>query len=161
MIEGRRVLPIGRKPLVLEYNRGGIATRSRRPIVIFAVITSLISVGVLGAGVSNKFTSRTCRYSRETVCKTDLSALELALDSFEVDVGRYPTGQEGFAALYEAPPGTEARWRGPYLKQGHFRDPWGRPFQYYPCVKPPHNSYRLVSSGPDGVEGTADDVTSD
>lgn len=158
MIEGGRVLPSDRNPYVLEYNRGGIATQSRRPVVVFAVITSLLSVVVLGARVSDKFTSRTCCYAPQTVCKIDISSFETALDAFYVDVGRYPNSDEGLAAFFQAPPGTESRWRGPYLMRLP-NDPWGRPYLYYPCVKPPHESYRLVSCGPDGIEGTADDVT--
>lgn len=159
MIEGRRVLPSDRNPCVLEYNRGGIGTQSRRPIVLFAVITSLISLVVVGAKVSDKFTARTYCFPPPVVCKQELSAFELALDSFEVDIGRYPTSQEGLAVLLQAPTGTEARWHGPYLKRLP-RDPWGHPYLYYPCVKPPHDGYRLVSCGPDGIEGTADDITS-
>src|SRR6185437_4432995 len=158
MIEGRRVLPSDQKPCVLEYNRGGIATQSRRPVVVFAVITSLISVVVLGAEVRNKFTSRICYYPPQTACKQDISTFETALDALYVDVGRYPTTQEGLAALLDAPPGTESRWHGPYLKRLP-RDPWGRTYIYYPCLKAPHESYRLVSCGPDGIEGTPDDIT--
>lgn len=160
MIEGRRVLPIGRKPLVLEYNRGGIATHSYTPVVVFVVAIALISVIVVGAKLARKYILRSSHGEPHVECFSDISALTLSLDSFEVDVGRYPTSHEGLAALYEAPPGTESRWRGPYLKQGHFRDPWGHPYLYYPCLKAPHDSYRLVSCGPDGIEGTADDVVS-
>lgn len=151
-------MPSDRKPCVLEYNRGGIATQSRRPAVVFAVITSLISVVVVCAKVSDKFTSRTCYYPRQTACKQGISSFETALDAFYVDVGRYPNSVEGLAALLQSPPGTGAPRRGPYLMRLP-RDPWGSPYRYYPCVKAPHDSYRLVSCGPDGVEGTPDDIT--
>lgn len=159
MIEGRRVLPSDRKPYVLEYNRGGIVTQSRRPVVVFAVITSLISLAAVGVKVSDKFTSCTGCDPPQLVCREDFSTLETALDAFEVDIGRYPTSKEGLAALLQAPPGTELHWH-PYVKPRDLRDPWGRPYLYYPCVKPPQESYRLVSRGADGIEGTADDVTS-
>ena len=159
MIEGRRVLPSDRKPCVLEYNRGGIATRSCRAVVVFAVITSVISLAAVGVKVSDKFTSRTCCDPPELVCREDFSRLETALDAFDVDIGRYPTSKEGLAALLQAPPSTELHWHS-YIKPRDVRDPWGRPYLYYPCVKPPHEGYRLVSRGADGIEGTADDVTS-
>lgn len=102
MIEGRRVLPSDRKPFVLEYNRGGIAIRSRRHVVMFAVITSLISIVAVGAKVVDKFTSRTCCFSPQVVCKQNISAFETALDAFYVDVGRYPNSHEGLDAFFQA-----------------------------------------------------------
>ena len=78
-----------------------------------------------------------------------------ALKTFEVDVGRYPTTEEGLQALMEAP--DVAGWRGPYLERVA-ADAWGRPLVYR-CPGTDHPvEFDLFSVGPDGVEGTADDI---
>ncbi|HEX5242642.1 MAG TPA: type II secretion system protein GspG [Tepidisphaeraceae bacterium] len=89
---------------------------------------------------------------------SDFTQLEISLDSFDIDVGRYPTEREGLSALWDVPLGTESRWHGPYIKPRVVRDPWGRPYVYHLVGEAPHDSYRLISRGPDGIEGTADDI---
>jgi general secretion pathway protein G len=90
--------------------------------------------------------------------KTDTSALQLetlsaALDMFRLDVGRYPTTQEGVSALVAASSGAAPGWRGPYVKgAGVPADPWGRPYQYR---SPGSNGrpYDLFTFGADGAPG--------
>jgi len=76
-------------------------------------------------------------------------------------VGDYPSTAEGLQALVTAPAGKADRWRGPYVvgdKTKIFTDPWGTPYQYrYPGI---HNKNKpdVWSKGPDGRNGTADDI---
>jgi general secretion pathway protein G len=89
--------------------------------------------------------------------KADVAALDVMLDMFEVDVGRYPTTGEGIEALVKQPASVKG-WHGPYVKRMP-TDPWGHPYVYrYPGE---HNKkgFDLLSSGPDGQIGTDDDVT--
>ena len=87
--------------------------------------------------------------------KLDVRTLETALDTFEVDLGRYPTNVEGLRALLVQPPDPKD-WHGPYFK-GKTTDPWGRPYVYrYPGKHNP-NGFDLFSLGPDG-RGTGDDL---
>jgi general secretion pathway protein G len=83
------------------------------------------------------------------------------LDAYLLDVGRYPTGQEGLEALVSAPPGID-RWAGPYLKnEDSLTDPWGNPYVYRSPGQ--HGKYDLYSLGADGAEGGEDadkDITS-
>ena len=77
-----------------------------------------------------------------------------------LDVGRYPSSQEGLQSLQQSP-GNAPGWEGPYLKKDVPRDPWGNPYQY----KSPgdHGEYDLASLGSDGAQGgdgEASDVTS-
>jgi type II secretion system protein G len=91
---------------------------------------------------------------------TDLSNFKTALGVFEWDNGRYPTTTEGLGALLTCPPGLGATWRGPYVNRVPL-DKWGHPFIYRcPGTKNPA-SYDLISAGPDGVLGTADDIDKD
>src|SRR5712672_856875 len=69
------------------------------------------------------------RKARAQAAKTQIELLGTALDTFRLDCGRYPTGQEGLAAL-RANPGGLPRWDGPYLKKEVPLDPWGRPYFY-------------------------------
>jgi len=90
----------------------------------------------------------------------DLKTLSGALGMYETDNGTYPTTEQGLRALLVRPAGQELpRWRGPYIDQADLpRDPWGHGYVYLvPRVK--HRSgYDLISAGPDGQLGTADDI---
>jgi general secretion pathway protein G len=92
--------------------------------------------------------------------KAQIELLGTALDTFRLDVGRYPSTQEGLAALNQKPGGLD-RWDGPYLKKEVPPDPWGKPYIY----KSPgdHGPYDIISYGADGLPGGTDnnkDVTS-
>jgi general secretion pathway protein G len=75
------------------------------------------------------------------------------LEAFRMNVGRYPTVDEGLDALIRCPKGLEDKWRGPYISEGKLPlDPWMHRYQYrYPGIHNP-NSYDVWSLGPDGVE---------
>jgi general secretion pathway protein G len=98
-----------------------------------------------------------------------LNQVSTALDTYRLNVGRYPTEQDGgLNALVVKPnfenPRLGDRWQGPYLKPGtRLEDPWGQPLRYEiverlgdePSSGPP---YKLFSVGPDGQPETDDDV---
>jgi type II secretion system protein G len=91
----------------------------------------------------------------------DIANIVAGLNVFEIDTGRYPTTAEGLAALLEKPIGA-TEWRGPYIRSkandGKIDDPWGRPYVYRCPGKGVAQSFDMLSLGPDGKEGTADDV---
>jgi general secretion pathway protein G len=89
-----------------------------------------------------------------TAARSQIETLAVALDAFRLDVGAYPTTQEGLAVLRAAPAGGRVRgWRGPYLRKSVPLDPWGRPYVYVaPGVHNP-DSYDLYTFGRDGVLG--------
>lgn len=83
--------------------------------------------------------------------KAQVESLGTALDAFRLDCGRYPTSQEGLAALRQPPQGL-TRWDGPYLKKEVPLDPWGRAYLY----RSPGEGgrpYELGSFGADGAPG--------
>jgi general secretion pathway protein G len=84
-----------------------------------------------------------------------------ALDTFRLDVGRYPTTQEGLGALNQRPSGTD-RWDGPYLKTNPPADPWSRPYFYRSPGEGgrPYDLYSLGADGSPGGDGPNRDVTS-
>jgi general secretion pathway protein G len=96
---------------------------------------------------------------KQSAAKAQIELLGQALDQFRLDVGRYPTTQEGLNAL-SANPGAD-KWEGPYLKKGLPADPWDRPYQYQ--APGSHGEYDLLSYGRDGQpggDGEDKDVTS-
>ena len=147
---------------ILEYMRPEVPRRRRRvsatPSVATVAMGFLIGVGIvaLGAMLLNRPVLTTGGRSPDALVRADLANLGAVLDEFEVDCGRYPTTAEGLNALVKAPPGV-AGWRGPYVKRGIPKDLWGNPYVYRgPSFG--SSNYELLSKGPDGQEGTADDV---
>jgi general secretion pathway protein G len=97
---------------------------------------------------------RVLNYLSDSKVKTaqiQMENLASALDLFYLDAGRYPTTEEGLAALVQRPNGVSS-WSGPYLKaSGVPKDPWGHPYLYR---SPGQNSpYDVASLGPEGREG--------
>jgi general secretion pathway protein G len=87
------------------------------------------------------------------------SSVKAPLIAYRLDIGSYPTTEEGLAALMKPPAGKEAKWRGPYVEQSPV-DPWNKPYQYrYPGSKNVSGarSYDVWSWGPDGTE-SGDDI---
>ena len=116
----------------------------------------LVILGILAALVLPKFTGRT-EQARVTAAQTQISTFGTALDAFEVDTGSYPRGQDGLNQLL-VQPGDVTNWRGPYLKSDIPLDPWGHPYVYEFPGRINARGYDIVSMGPDGQAGTADDV---
>lgn len=94
--------------------------------------------------------------ARTRASELQINALVGALDLFYLDMGRYPSEQEGLAALVE--PRGIARWAGPYLQQQAIPlDPWGNAYAYR---VPSEDRFTVISFGADGAEGGSDDATS-
>ena len=123
----------------------------------------VVIIGVLAAMVVPRLAGRT-EQAKIARAKSDLAAIGLALDLYELDVGSYPTKDKVKDALTSKEPPSDvseegkARWNGPYLKKGWPTDRWGRDYQFNSPSD--HNQdYDLSSSGPDGQPGNDDDVT--
>lgn len=98
--------------------------------------------------------------------KTDTSRIQIeklggVLDLYRLEIGRYPTDQEGLESLVERPPQLDA-WNGPYLKNREsLTDPWGRPYGYRsPGEHGEYDLYTLGADGKEGGDGEDQDVTS-
>ena len=86
--------------------------------------------------------------------RRQLSDLKIAIMAFEVDTGRYPTQQEGLAALVTKPKDVDAGWRQTISRLP--LDPWGHAFIY--TIPGKNADFDISSAGPDGKPGTADDI---
>ena len=127
-----------------------------RGFTLVELLIVMTILGILVAAAALRLTGRTEQVRRERAAMDVKGNISVALDLFETDNGRYPTAEEGLAALRTQPQGVE-NWHGPYLKQSPL-DPWKHPYRYViPGVHNPQD-YDLFSLGPDGVEGTGDDI---
>ena len=79
-----------------------------------------------------------------------IEAFGRALDAYRLDVGGYPSTEQGLAALTTRPDG-DTRWDGPYLQKAVPADPWGRPYQYRAPGQ--GGEFDLYSNGKDGQAG--------
>lgn len=139
-----------------KCNRIVRATR-RSGFTLIELLLVMVILVVLAAVVVPKFASRG-EQARLTAAAQDISAMETALDAFEIDNGRYPSTEEGLNALITAPSNLTS-WHGPYLnKTGTPTDPWGSPYVYTYPGNHKQNGFDLYSLGKDMREGT-DDVT--
>jgi general secretion pathway protein G len=90
--------------------------------------------------------------------KEKIERLASVLDIYKLDVGVYPTTDQGLQALITKPQGV-TRWSGPYLKGDKLpEDPWGRPFQYRSPSQRPDHEFDLYSLGPTGQTGGSTDA---
>lgn len=134
-----------------------IVARDRNNERGFTLLELLVVLAILGV-LAGLAAPRVLAYLGDA--KSDAAAVQLerlasTLDLYRLDTGRYPTSQEGLAALVERPADTE-RWNGPYLKKSEMlRDPWGKIFKYRSPGE--HADIDLFSLGADGKEGGEDE----
>jgi len=123
--------------------------RSSAGFTLIELIVVVAIIGLLAGLVVPQFIKQEEKATSKAT-KAQIELLGTALDTFRLDVGRYPTTQEGLQALNQRPGGLD-RWEGPYLKKELPSDPWGKPYIY----KSPgeHGSYDIVSYGADGAPG--------
>lgn len=109
----------------------------------------LFILGLLAALVAPRLMGRVGK-AKQKATQTQIQMLCTALDLFHLDVGRYPSSEEGLKVLVQKPDNLPA-WSGPYLEKGMPKDPWGREYTYK-CPGE-HGSYDISSHGADGTPG--------
>jgi len=139
-----------------------MAERRRRQagFTLIEIMVVMVIIGLLMALVGPNLIGRSEK-AKSQAAAMQIERLGTVLDTFRLDIGRYPTTQEGLQALVTRPSGLE-RWDGPYLNKGVPKDPWDRPYVY----RSPGESgrpYDIYSLGADGAPGGQDqnrDITS-
>ncbi|PUA98800.1 general secretion pathway protein G [Acidovorax sp. 107] len=112
-------------------------------LVVLAILTLL--AGLVGPRVLGQLGG-----AKSKTAGVQIADLDKSLELFKLDVGRYPTTEEGLDALVKKP-GSVNGWTGPYLKGGVPTDPWGHPYRY--ANPGPNGGIEILSLGADSAPG--------
>lgn len=133
-------------------------------ISAFTLLEILVALAIVGllAGLAISNSDKIFGQSQEAVARVFVrDSLKTSLVRYRIDLGDYPSTNEGLAALLAAPAGKAERWRGPYIEVPGNRvptDPWGEAYRYrFPGTKNT-GGYDLYSVGADKTDGTEDDI---
>jgi general secretion pathway protein G len=134
-----------------------LALSSQAGFTLLELLVVMVIIGLLAGYVGPKYFSQIGK-SEIKATRAQIDALGKAIDQYRLDVGHYPSTEEGLAALITRP-ANQAKWDGPYLSKKVPMDPWGNPYIYkFPGE---HGDYDLISLGKDGQpggEGEAADI---
>ena len=119
-------------------------------MTLIEILVVLVLIGIVLGIVGGNFIGRGEK-AKADAAKIEIGQIGQALDLYKLEIGKYPTTQEGLQALITAPSGTD-RWNGPYWKNKAIpKDPWGNEYRY--TAPGQHGPFDIVSLGADGKEG--------
>lgn len=127
--------------------------RSHAGFTLLELLVVLVIIGLLASYVGPKYFAQIGK-SEVTVARAQIDSLAKAVETFRLDVGRYPSAEEGLGAL-STRPDNAAGWNGPYLKKAVPLDPWQRPFVYVFTAS--SGDFSIISYGKDGKPGGTGD----
>lgn len=126
-----------------------IPVRPHRGFTLLELLVVMVIIGLLAAYVGPKYFSQIGKSEIKTT-RAQLVGFEKALQQYRLDVGRFPTTEQGLQALVTRP-ASVSKWDGPYLEKAVPPDPWGQPYLY---VSPgEHGDFDISSTGRDGRPG--------
>jgi len=145
-------------PEVLLTEKPTLPGHTERPAERgFTLLELLVVLAILGLliGLVAPAALRQLGSAKDKIAHQSIERLAAVLDMYKLDIGSYPTSDQGLQALIARPHGV-ARWQGPYVKGGKVpEDPWGRPFGYRSPSQRPGHDFDLYSLGPAGRPGDA------
>ena len=122
---------------------------SQQGFTLLELLVVMVIIGLLASYVGPKYFAQIGKSEVKTA-RAQIDSLGKALDQYRLDMGHYPSTENGLTALTLAP-ANESKWQGPYLQKKMPDDPWGKPYQYK--MPGEHVEYDLWSLGSDGVSG--------
>ncbi len=140
---------------ILAFQRGARRRGVPSTDAGFTLLELLVVLVILGmlVGLVAPQAMQLLGSSKQKVASQSVIRLASILDIYRLDVGSYPTSEQGLAALLDAPPGVPG-WNGPYVKGDQVpADPWGHPFQYRAPSQRPRHEYDLFTLGADNAPG--------
>ncbi len=131
--------------------------RPRHGFTLMEVLLVLVILVLLG-GTAGLFFINIQKNAFQDTARTQITQFKQALDLYRLDVGSFPSEQQGLEVLHTPPSdlSNPQKWRGPYLKDAIPKDPWDMPYKYTIVDA---NTVQISSAGPDRQEGTQDDVS--
>lgn len=122
----------------------------QRGLTLFELLVVLAILAFLATLVAPRVVGYLGR-AKSDIARSQAANIAASLELFFLDHGRYPTEEEGLAALVDGPVNS-TQWHGPYLKEETaLTDPWGRVYLYTPDQN--IDAFEVVSLGRDGTEG--------
>lgn len=130
----------------------------QRGFTLLEMLVVLVIIGLLAGLVGPRLFSKIDQ-SKVTTAQVQVKMLRSSVESLRLDIGRYPTADEGIGLLSKPPSDAAlaARWRGPYLDDALPPDPWGNPYQYA-LPGTDGQGFALFSFGSDGKRGGEGDA---
>lgn len=138
----------------MKNHRARIAHTSTG-FTLLELLVVLVIIGLLAGYVGPRFFAQIGKSETKTA-QAQITAIGKALDAYRIDMGQYPSTEQGLQALSNQPSGlNSSRWSGPYLQKAAPVDPWGRAYVY----KSPgsNGDYDLFTLGKDGSVGGANE----
>lgn len=133
--------------------------KMRKGFTMVELMAVLIILGLLATVLVRNFMGQTDR-ARIITTKANLKSLHAAVNQFKMDTGRFPAEDEGLLALIEQPSDVTVWPPGGYLETTELQlDGWGNEF-IYELYPESGKQFQIRSMGPDGEEGTEDDMLS-
>jgi general secretion pathway protein G len=131
------------------------STSSREKELGFTLVELLVVVAILGLliGLVAPAMIRQLGSAKHRIAEQSVARLAGILDIYRLDIGTYPSTDQGLSALNSSPAGA-AGWNGPYLNdEMGIVDPWGRPFEYRSPSQRAGRAFDIASLGADGKPG--------
>lgn len=132
-----------------------------RGFTLLEMLVVLVIIGLIAGLVGPRLFAKVDQ-SKVMTATTQVKMLRGAIENIRLDIGRYPTAEEGLSLLSKAPADAAlaSRWRGPYLDADVPLDPWQHPYQYaVPGANgQPFALYSLGADGKAGGDGDAADI---
>jgi general secretion pathway protein G len=121
---------------------------------LLELLVVMVIIGLLASYVAPRFFDQVGK-SEIKAARAQMDAFEKALGAYRLDMGHFPSTEQGLRALVERPT-DEPRWTKPYLSKSVPTDPWGHPYVYR-SPGDQGRDYELHSLGKDGLPGGADE----
>ena len=121
---------------------------------LLELLVVILIIGLLTGIIGPRLMGQISR-SEVTTARAQIAAFDKAVESYRLDMGQYPSSEQGLRALV-SPPTSPERWRGPYLKGALPLDPWGSPYQYR-VPGAGGRDFDIVSLGRDKAPGGSGD----
>ena len=119
---------------------------------LLELLVVMVIIGLLVSYVGPRYFAQLGKSERSTA-KAQIESIAKALDTYRLDIGHYPSNEQGLAAL-NSRPNDEPRWNGPYMQKNLPVDPWGKPYLYRTPGQ--GGDFDLLSYGQDGQAGGQD-----